>query len=454
MHFNVVNNNSGLDENSNKYIPGKDYIAQSCASDAVFEDDIWDSILTQPVINDPMMSETCAQPLSKNTAADHCYSASQEQKARSSTKSNSYSAQQVKSQTYHSVTQTQVGLKAVKMEPKVITVKSSNSIVYDGRLGRPAQSLLKQSGNPLVKTVNTTPSHRLIYPVTRVKTEPRLSAVEDEDNYANHMPITPPSSNQSSDSEGGTSPRTTPPNSPIRQVLVARATGYRYNPATAIYSQPIPTSGVLRLTEEEKRTFITEGYPVPSKLPLTKAEERNLKKVRRKIKNKISAQESRRKKKEYMDQLERKVEDIVKENNDLKQKCDKFENNNRTLMAKVGKLQAILKSLSPKQVTTQAGTCLFVMVLCLAVFIGNWSPFSSTLSPESPVDSHSLHSLDTSFTSFHVSGGRTLTALVDEEVLYKEPWLITVAKHSIQWTVHLITRASPSMFSSVQYNRE
>jgi len=46
--------------------------------------------------------------------------------------------------------------------------------------------------------------------------------------------------------------------------------------------------------------------------------------------------------------------------------------------------------------------CLFqVMVLCLAVFIGNWSPFSSTLSPESPVDSHSLHSLDTSFTSFH-----------------------------------------------------
>jgi len=46
---------------------------------------------------------------------------------------------QVKSQTYHSVTQTQVGLKAVKMEPKVITVKSSNSIVYDGRLGRPAQ---------------------------------------------------------------------------------------------------------------------------------------------------------------------------------------------------------------------------------------------------------------------------------------------------------------------------
>jgi len=63
---------------------------------------------------------------------------------------------------------------------------------------------------------------------------------------------------------------------------------------------------VLVLTEEEKRTFISEGYPLPTKLPLSKTEEKNLKKVRRKIKNKISAQESRRKKKEYMDTLEKK----------------------------------------------------------------------------------------------------------------------------------------------------
>lgn len=77
---------------------------------------------------------------------------------------------------------------------------------------------------------------------------------------------------------------------------------------------------------------MAEGYPVPTKLPLTKAEEKALKKIRRKIKNKvelqknaffvcfwitfifrklyfccqISAQESRRKKKEYMDTLEKK----------------------------------------------------------------------------------------------------------------------------------------------------
>ena len=45
--------------------------------------------------------------------------------------------------------------------------------------------------------------------------------------------------------------------------------------------------GPLVLTDEEKRTLLSEGYPVPQRLPLSKQEEKSLKKIRRKIKNKV-----------------------------------------------------------------------------------------------------------------------------------------------------------------------
>ncbi|NXU47685.1 CR3L2 protein, partial [Turnix velox] len=222
-----------------------------------------------------------------------------------------------------------------------------------------------------------------------------------------HLPPTPPSSH-GSDSEGGQSPaRSLPPSSPIQLQATAKVTT---RAPSALSNSPLLTAphklqgtGPLILTEEEKRTLIAEGYPIPTKLPLTKAEEKVLKKIRRKIKNKISAQESRRKKKEYMDSLEKKVETCSNENSELRKKVEVLENTNRTLLQQLQRLQAMVAgkvSRSYKAASTQTGTCLMMVVLCFAVVFGSFSqsygPYPSATkmvlprqhsSPESYTDS-------------------------------------------------------------------
>lgn len=58
------------------------------------------------------------------------------------------------------------------------------------------------------------------------------------------------------------------------------------------------------LSAEERRLLEAEGVNVPLQGPLSKEQERELKRLRRKIKNKLSAQDSRRRRKEYMSTLE------------------------------------------------------------------------------------------------------------------------------------------------------
>ncbi|GMR36983.1 hypothetical protein PMAYCL1PPCAC_07178, partial [Pristionchus mayeri] len=94
-------------------------------------------------------------------------------------------------------------------------------------------------------------------------------------------------------------------------------------------------SGHVQLSAEEKRTLIQEGYSIPSKLPLTKAEEEALRIVRRKIKNKLSAQESRRKRKEYIDTLEQRCQVFANENASLKQRLKQMEAQLRKMNARV-----------------------------------------------------------------------------------------------------------------------
>ncbi|XP_037552485.1 cyclic AMP-responsive element-binding protein 3-like protein 1 [Nematolebias whitei] len=230
------------------------------------------------------------------------------------------------------------------------------------------------------------------------------------------LPPTPPSSNHG-DSDGSLPPSSPhlplPPSSPQpQQRSGGRASS---SSSSAISSSPLLTaphklqgSGPLLLTEEEKRTLVAEGYLVPNKLPLTKTEEKALKRVRRKIKNKISAQESRRKKKEYVECLEKKVDSYTSENGDLWRKVENLETANRSLLQQLQKLQALISGKviprSCKMASTQTGTCIMMVVLCFVLVLGSFSPLSSlshssSLSSSSPPSSHPSSSADLYMTS-------------------------------------------------------
>ncbi|KAK9721975.1 Basic region leucine zipper [Popillia japonica] len=205
---------------------------------------------------------------------------------------------------------------------------------------RSTQSILRHA-NIMLTTNNIFAQKRTLPQQISLKLEPGFQ-----------FPPTPPSCS-SEDSEDNT-PACSQPASPNVRKTNSRVMVTSHHSSTRqpihtplISSQPKGSTGMLVLTEEEKRTLIAEGYPVPTRLPLSKAEEKSLKKVRRKIKNKISAQESRRKKKEYMDQLERKVELLVSENNEYKKKIENLEDSNSNLMNQLAKLQAIVAKTHP-----------------------------------------------------------------------------------------------------------
>uniref|UniRef100_A0A8C9YUM1 cAMP responsive element binding protein 3-like 3a n=1 Tax=Sander lucioperca TaxID=283035 RepID=A0A8C9YUM1_SANLU len=133
----------------------------------------------------------------------------------------------------------------------------------------------------------------------------------------------------------------------------------------------------LILNEDEKKLLAKEGVNLPSQLPLTKFEERILKKIRRKIRNKQSAQESRKKKKEYIDGLESRMAACNAQNHELQRKVSQLQKCNMSLMEQLRRLQAMVMNTSNKP--AQTGTCVLVLLLSFSLILfPNLKPFSDT----------------------------------------------------------------------------
>lgn len=126
---------------------------------------------------------------------------------------------------------------------------------------------------------------------------------------------------------------------------------------------------LAELTADERALLREEGVHIPADgTTLTKAEERLVKKVRRKIKNKMSAQDSRKKKKEYVDGLEARVEQCTKVNVGLRSKIGSLEGDNKTLLQQLKELQAQVQKMASGS-NASASTCLMLLGLCFSVYL-------------------------------------------------------------------------------------
>ncbi|XP_009951730.1 PREDICTED: cyclic AMP-responsive element-binding protein 3-like, partial [Leptosomus discolor] len=121
----------------------------------------------------------------------------------------------------------------------------------------------------------------------------------------------------------------------------------------------------LVLTEEERQLLEEEGVSLPTCLPLTEAEERLLKKVRQKIQNKQSAQDSHPRKKIYLDGLESRVADCTAQNHRLEKKVQQLQKRNTSLLKQLRTLQAVVRQSTTKTTTVKTCTILVVLSFCL-----------------------------------------------------------------------------------------
>ncbi|XP_030895192.1 cyclic AMP-responsive element-binding protein 3-like protein 4 isoform X4 [Leptonychotes weddellii] len=187
------------------------------------------------------------------------------------------------------------------------------------------------------------------------------------------------------------------------------------NPVPPVTLLPCQT---LFLTEEEKRLLGQEGVSLPTHLPLTKAEERVLKKVRRKIRNKQSAQDSRRRKKEYIDGLESRAAACSAQNQELQKKVQELERHNISLVTQLRQLQMLIAQTSNK--AAQTSTCVLILLFSLALIVlPSVSPLQGL--QEAGTEDHQPHGVISRNILTHKDVTENLKTIVVESRLEEPP---------------------------------
>ena len=160
-------------------------------------------------------------------------------------------------------------------------------------------------------------------------------------------------------------PRDQGPAAKRRRVSASSSDSGLEDTVTAVSSTQIYRHGDnkyprLELNDEELKMATKENMKFPTHYPLTREEERNLKKIRRKIRNKLSAQDSRKRKREYLDNMEDRVKAASDENQELQVMITPLTGLKlETLASLLCKYRPLLRiSRMPKNYSTQlSGVC-------------------------------------------------------------------------------------------------
>jgi len=193
----------------------------------------------------------------------------------------------------------------------------------------------------------------------------------------------------------------------IPKIEILNDSDPEYHETNPIYVETSPDQNdKFQVTAEEQEVLTREGWELT---------EKNLKKARRKIKNKISAQESRKRKRDYVNNLEERISDFTSENQQLKRDLEKERSEKKTLMSQLRELQAVVgsrfQSKNTKSTGTQTSAAVMVVLLCCTVFKGTFSSTNEEIKNEKTI--HDELDFDYSTPSYK---SRVLKCFTDDDI--------------------------------------